>query len=684
MSDKAVAGDGQGASASGRGTGTGIVVAGDRTISRHIARRHSQTVRILKLALPVSALAAAGLFAGSVVKTAGWGSSIPDIAIPQILPENLAMENPHYEGFNADGGRYWVKAGRAIQDLQSIGTIRLEGISGELTDGQKIKTQLSAERGTFNNKLNLLELFDKIEIAGDNGLKAVLTRASVQTKDGIITSDQPVSVAMQAGTITANQMTIRQKVKEYTFVDTVRATLTPEAKPATDEKSKAKVFGASDKPIVITASRLDINDVAKTAIFNGQVVAEQDGTTLTAPELEVTYQGSAAAAVTPPPTAKTAATAAIAKPAIDAASTDNAGRLKRIFAQSPIELRQASGETVSGRTVEFDAVSKRAIVDGDVVVVQLPDRRAIGDRAEFDSVADTVLLTGAVTLTQGGNEMRGGRLAFNRSVGKMQLTAPTAAGGAGRIFVKFKQETASKTAAKAQPADGDQGVSFGATFKTTPGAPINIEAARLDVDDTLKDAVFTGDVRAIQGDFIIRAATLTAKYTGAAGLGAGNDTKAAAAQLTRIKARDKVQVTGNDGQTATGDWAEFDPKANMATLGGNVILTQGKNVVRGTKLVIDMTTGESTIKTESAASTAITAGGGASDGTTVTDGRPSAVFYPSDMKNRATKAAKSAIGGAAAGRAGERATGSGGAGGGTGGTTGSAADGSAWQARSQP
>ena len=39
-------------------------------------------------------------------------------------------------------------------------------------------------------------------------------------------------------------------------------------------------------------------------------------------------------------------------------------------------------------------------------------------------------------------------------------------------------------------------------------------------------------------------------------------------------------------------------KKNLATLGGTVVLTQGKNIVHGNKLLIDMNTGEATIKTE--------------------------------------------------------------------------------------
>ena len=51
--------------------------------------------------------------------------------MPQIIADNLKMQNPHYEGFNADGGHYWVRAKTAQQDLKSLSDIRLNGITGE-------------------------------------------------------------------------------------------------------------------------------------------------------------------------------------------------------------------------------------------------------------------------------------------------------------------------------------------------------------------------------------------------------------------------------------------------------------------------------------------------------------------------------------------------------------------------
>lgn len=609
-----------------RSSGSGIVLAGDRGPTRVRARRHSAQVRILKYALPLSTLLISGFYGLSVLKMTGWGTAITELTIPQIIPENIAMENPHYEGFNKDGGRYWVRAKTAQQDLKNMSLIKLNGISGELMDAQKQTTKLTAARGTFDNKANQLELFDAIDIVGETGLTAHLTRASVKTKENIITSDQPVSVAMEAGTITANSMTVRQKSKEFTFVENVRTRLKPrppQANAAPADPAKAPLtFGNPDAPVDIMANRLDINDASKVALFTGNVKAVQGQAALSTPELEVTYEGSA----TPQP----------GQP--QAAGTESGSKVKRIVAKDPVVLTQATGDRVTSKGADFDTVTQKTILDGDVVMTQAPDKRVTGDRTEIDQANNTILLTGAVAVTQGINELKGRRLYFDRASGSMQLTAE---GGPGRVTARF-QQSAAKAAPNAVKSE-QQGVAFGATFKTDPGAPVNVEADRLDVDDKAKQAVFSGDVKAMQGDFVIRSAELTASYSGTAGLNSATTAQTAspdtAAKLTRIQARKKVQVTSKDGQNATGDWADFDTRLNTATLGGNVVLTQNKNVVRGTKLVIDMNTGESVIKTEATATSSSdpSTGGASSNSTTTRAARPSAVFYPGEFKAQSGK-----------------------------------------------
>ena len=55
-----------------------------------------------------------------------------------------------------------------------------------------------------------------------------------------------------------------------------------------------------------------------------------------------------------------------------------------------------------------------------------------------------------------------------------------------------------------------------------------------------------------------------------------------------------MAVTQKD-QTATGDTGLFDMKSNTVTMTGNVLVSQGPNVLRGERLVVDLTTGVSRV-----------------------------------------------------------------------------------------
>lgn len=153
-------------------------------------------------------------------------------------------------------------------------------------------------------------------------------------------------------------------------------------------------------------------------------------------------------------------------------------------------------------------------------------------------------------------------------------------------------------------------------FSSNPNAPIDIEADKLVVDDQKHVATFTGNVKAVQGDFTLRTPILEVYYEpkrdAAAGKtaakpqprpkpkpsGGGNPLDPqAGSQLTRLKARQKVLITSTKEQSATGDEADFDVKAQTVVLSGNVTVTQGKNVIRGDKLFIDLKTSTSRLET---------------------------------------------------------------------------------------
>jgi lipopolysaccharide export system protein LptA len=137
-------------------------------------------------------------------------------------------------------------------------------------------------------------------------------------------------------------------------------------------------------------------------------------------------------------------------------------------------------------------------------------------------------------------------------------------------------------------------------FSQNRDQPVHIEAATLEVRDKQKEATFSGDVRVKQGDTGMRCKSLVVFYEQGAD---GTKTMQAASpgpggeqRIKRLEARGGVVVTQKD-QTATGELGIFDMKSNTVTLTGNpVVMTQGQNVLRGDKLVVDLTNGVSRVE----------------------------------------------------------------------------------------
>lgn len=128
--------------------------------------------------------------------------------------------------------------------------------------------------------------------------------------------------------------------------------------------------------------------------------------------------------------------------------------------------------------------------------------------------------------------------------------------------------------------------------------PIKIEATTLEVRDREKIAIFTGNVFVQQGETELRCRQLTVHYEGTAtAVRAKDGPGVSSQQIRRLVAVGGVIVTSKD-QRATGETGIYDAKANTVTLTGNVVLTQGPNVMRGQRLVTDLTTGLSRLDAE--------------------------------------------------------------------------------------
>jgi lipopolysaccharide export system protein LptA len=156
-------------------------------------------------------------------------------------------------------------------------------------------------------------------------------------------------------------------------------------------------------------------------------------------------------------------------------------------------------------------------------------------------------------------------------------------------------------------------------FSQNRDQPIQIEAASLEMRDKKKEATFTGNVKVVQGDTTMTSKILVVFYESAAAPAAPapapqKGTKAQPApsaalpaaapgpggssNIRRLEAKGSVVVTQKD-QVVTGETAIFDTKSNLITMTGGVVLTQCKNVLRGDRLLVDMTTGVSRVESDS-------------------------------------------------------------------------------------
>ena len=149
----------------------------------------------------------------------------------QLTADDLTMKNPKYFGLTKEGGRYEVRAKKAIVEFAKDAPIKLIDIDGDLVQANDVTTKLKAKHGLLDNAKSELELYDGIEIDASNGMKARMSRATVYNKEHRVVSKQPVDLTMPAGRVQGAAMTMRTDTREATFIGDVKTHLVPTSQP---------------------------------------------------------------------------------------------------------------------------------------------------------------------------------------------------------------------------------------------------------------------------------------------------------------------------------------------------------------------------------------------------------------------------------------------------------------------
>lgn len=132
--------------------------------------------------------------------------------------------------------------------------------------------------------------------------------------------------------------------------------------------------------------------------------------------------------------------------------------------------------------------------------------------------------------------------------------------------------------------------------------PVQIDAKSLEVRDKSKIATFYGQVKVVQGDTTMHCDRLVVFY--GEELGAGKQPVPASADagalpesqnIRRIEAHGHVTVNDKD-QNASGNVGVYDLRAKTITLTGNVVVSQGNNVIHGERVIVDTVTGNAHVE----------------------------------------------------------------------------------------
>ena len=118
-------------------------------------------------------------------------------------------------------------------------------------------------------------------------------------------------------------------------------------------------------------------------------------------------------------------------------------------------------------------------------------------------------------------------------------------------------------------------------------APIEITADTLEVRQSENLAIFRGDVDAIQGDMLLKADMLVVHYR-------ENKESPDEPGISQIDAEGNVFVS-SPNETAQGARGIYDVDNKKIWLTGQVVLTQGDNIIQGEQLELDLVTGKSKV-----------------------------------------------------------------------------------------
>jgi lipopolysaccharide export system protein LptC len=189
------------------------------------AKRHSRSVRILRVAIPAGT--AAALVA---VTLASW---LDPLRILTRLPTGsglvvsgtkITMEAPKLAGFTKDGRAYELNARAAAQDITKPDIVELQDIRAKIESQDRTPINLTAADGVYDRKTGTLKLAKDVVLATPT-YEVNLEEATVDTTTNNVVSNRPVQVKMLQGVVNSKRLEVDKGGEVVRFLGGVNMTL---------------------------------------------------------------------------------------------------------------------------------------------------------------------------------------------------------------------------------------------------------------------------------------------------------------------------------------------------------------------------------------------------------------------------------------------------------------------------
>lgn len=190
------------------------------------AGRHSRRVRVMKLAIPVIALVAAGMFSAATFFRNEAPVAVSTDSV-SMSDGRIVMANPKLDGITGDKRPYKMQAERAYQEVKKDGLVELEKITAELPFGTDATARLKAGGGFYSNSKSTLDLSKDIVLTTSDGMQAKLKSARIDIGKNGLSTNEPVDITSKGSRITADSMQVSEGGKLLVFERRVRLIIDP-------------------------------------------------------------------------------------------------------------------------------------------------------------------------------------------------------------------------------------------------------------------------------------------------------------------------------------------------------------------------------------------------------------------------------------------------------------------------